>query len=121
MFGERRAEALEVAAAEGDGASPSRAVGRIGEADELVPFLVDEELDDRREAPVARALLHGELLQDLCRTPGCRRFRHGPEASRKKHAWVARRNVPRPRTSKHPRRGAHRRDQARRTRGSSMW
>ena len=62
VFDERCAEALEVAAAEGDGASPSRAVGRVGEAHELASFLIDQELDDRREAAIACALLHGELL-----------------------------------------------------------
>ena len=70
MLGKRCAEALEVTAAEGDGSSPSCAVGRVGEADELVPLLVHQKLDDRREAAVARALLHGELLEDLCLPQG---------------------------------------------------
>jgi len=86
MVGERCAEALEVAAAKGDGPSSSGAVGRIGEADELVPLLVDEQLDDRGEAPLTRALLHGELLQHLCLPPWCRRFPHSPEARAKERA-----------------------------------
>src|SRR5437867_10770358 len=76
MVGERCAEALEVPAAEGDGAAPGRAVGRVGEADELASLLVDEELDDGREPAIAGTLLDGELLQDLCPPPRGRCLRH---------------------------------------------
>ena len=117
MFGERCAEALEVAAAEGDGASPSRTVGRVGESNELVSVLVHEELDDRREAAVARALLQGELLQDLCLPPGCRRLRHDPrlegKSSREARGMCRLRNIA-------ALQGAHE-YQASRNRGSSMW
>jgi hypothetical protein len=72
MLRERRSEALEVACTKRDGPPSSRAPGRIGEANEFVALCVSEELNDRREALLARTLRHGQLFHHLGLAPrGC--------------------------------------------------
>src|SRR5439155_21381935 len=69
VFGECRAQPLEVAQPQGDRPSPRNAAGGIGEADEPLPLVGLEQLDDRGESLLAGALRQGELFQRLRGAP----------------------------------------------------
>jgi hypothetical protein len=77
MLRQRRPEPIEIARSQGDGSPPSGAAGRIGEPDELVTFGIGEQLDNRGEPLLARALRHGQLLDHLGLAPWGRRLGHG--------------------------------------------
>ena len=59
------------------------AVRRVREADEPLPLLRLEQLHDRREPPSTRLLAERQLLDEIRRSPRCRRLaRHGDDAIR---------------------------------------
>ncbi len=65
------------------GATPDGAAGRVGDADEPLPLRGLEQLHLRREPPGARLLAERQLLDEMCRSPRCRRpLRHDNDASR---------------------------------------
>jgi len=72
MLGQSRTQPFEVAQLERDGAASGRAVRGVREAHEALAPVRLEQLDERREAPVAGALLQGELLDGVCIAPRCR-------------------------------------------------
>ena len=78
---ERHPKLREVALAKGHRASPARPVRRVRKADEPLASVRLEELDTRREAPVARPLRHGHRLDALRLAPGCRHRRHRGQRS----------------------------------------
>jgi hypothetical protein len=93
MLGERCPEPLEVACAKRDRPASRRAPGRVGEANELVSLGVGQELHDRREALLARTLLHGQLFDHLGLSPwGCG-LGHATDGNGPNRASVCR-NVP---------------------------
>ena len=72
----RRAQPVEIAAAERHRPAAGRAARRVGEAHQPLAAGRLEQLHHRREALLARALGQRQLLDELCRAPGCRRLRH---------------------------------------------
>ena len=58
------------------GPAPGRAARRVGEPHQPLAAGRLEQLHDRREALLARALGQRQLLDEVRRAPGCRRFRH---------------------------------------------
>jgi hypothetical protein len=68
VLAELRAEALQVARAEGDRAAPDRALGRVRKANEALATCL-EQLNDRRETLFAGALLDSNLVDDTRRSP----------------------------------------------------
>src|SRR5215208_4272233 len=79
---EGSSQALHVANAQRNRTSPRGATGRVREADESLSSLPLEQLDDRREALVARALVQRQLLDE-------RRFAPGSVGFRGHHTTVA--------------------------------
>jgi hypothetical protein len=69
MLGQRRPQTLEVTRPQRDGPAPGRTVSRVREADEPLALLCLEQLHQRREALVTRALLERQLLDRVRRTP----------------------------------------------------
>ena len=81
---QRLAQALDVPTPHRHRTAPCRSVCRVGKPDELTSLLVLEQLHDRLEAPLARALSDAELLDDRRPPPWCGRFGHGATVSRER-------------------------------------
>jgi phosphoribosylformylglycinamidine synthase I len=80
--GERAAQALEVAHAQGHGPAPRASAGRVGEANKPLALRSFEQLHDRGETLFPGALRECQLVDELRRSPGCRRLvRHGEHAT----------------------------------------
>ncbi len=65
MLAGGRPKPLEVVRTKRDGATSSRASGRVGEAHEFLALVVGQKLHDRGEALFARPLRNAELVDDV--------------------------------------------------------
>ena len=84
FFASPCAQPLDVTLTKRDRAAPRGAVGGVREADKPLAVRGLEQLHDRGEAPLARLLADRQLLDELCRAPGCRRLRrHTSDGTRK--------------------------------------
>ena len=63
---------LEVAQLQRYRPAPRRTVGRVGEAHESLALVCLEQLHERGEALVPRALLQRQLFDRMCGAPGSR-------------------------------------------------
>src|SRR5207248_2002448 len=71
MVCERLPQPFEIPCPERHGSASRGAVRGVGEANQRLAAGAFEELDDRRESLVARALLDDELVDELCLSPRC--------------------------------------------------
>src|SRR6266576_5515200 len=98
VFGEGRAQPLEVTQPQGDGPAPNGPARRVSEAHVLLALLRLEQLDERGEPLLARTLWKGQLLDGVGMPPwrGGRLLgfrcscRHDRQRSRKLVACVSR-------------------------------
>src|SRR5205823_3769365 len=81
MLGQEGSQPCNVSLTERDRSTPRRAVGRVRKADEPLAARGLQQLHDRREALVARLLADGQLLDEIRRSPRCRRLCHDDDGT----------------------------------------